>query len=295
MQSNLFYVAGMYSVEFQKRGLPHAHILLWLNGENKLTTTADIDRYMLHGPCGVGNRSSPCMKDGRCTKFFPKTFQNSTQIDEHGYPTYKRRDSGITVNKKGIQMDNRSVVPYTPQLIVRYQAHVNMEYCNKSNAIKYLFKYINKGPDRATLEISGQGPMLIDEIKRYYDCRYLSPCEAVWRTFQFDIHHRWPPVQRLTFHLPNRQTIFFKDHETIDDVLRRSKENETMFLAWMVANKKYPEARHLTYGEFPARFVYNKDRRRWQPRKMGTSIGRLHYVPPGTGELYYMRILLTCQ
>ncbi|KAK7267465.1 hypothetical protein RIF29_20139 [Crotalaria pallida] len=26
-------VAGMYTVEFQKRGLPHAHILLWLDGE----------------------------------------------------------------------------------------------------------------------------------------------------------------------------------------------------------------------------------------------------------------------
>ena len=33
----------MYTMEFQKRGLPHAQILLWLDGEKKLTTPTDID------------------------------------------------------------------------------------------------------------------------------------------------------------------------------------------------------------------------------------------------------------
>jgi len=35
--------------------------------------------------------------------------------------------------------------------------------------------------------------------------------------------------------------------------------------------------------------------RKWKPRKQGYNIGRLSYVPPGCGELYYMRILLTIQ
>jgi len=64
----------MYTVEFQKTGLPHAHILLWLDGEEKLRTPTDIDgvisaklpqadlypklskavaTYMIHGPCGA--------------------------------------------------------------------------------------------------------------------------------------------------------------------------------------------------------------------------------------------------
>lgn len=34
----------MYTIEFQKRGLPHAHILLWLHGESKLTSPHDIDK-----------------------------------------------------------------------------------------------------------------------------------------------------------------------------------------------------------------------------------------------------------
>jgi len=43
---------------------------------------------------------------------------------------------------------------YSPYLFMRYQTHVNIEYCNKSNSIKYLFKYSNKGPNRATIKIS---------------------------------------------------------------------------------------------------------------------------------------------
>jgi len=87
-----------------------------------------------------------------------------------------------------------------------YQAHVNTKYFNKFNSIKYLFKYVNKGPDRATMKITDKGNestemCVVNEIKRYYDCRYLYACEAVWRIYGFDIHHRWPAVQHLTFHL----------------------------------------------------------------------------------------------
>jgi len=105
---------------------------------------------------------------------------------------YKRHNTEIFVEKNGIQMDNRNVVPYSPHLFMRYHAHVNTKYCNKLNSIKYLFKYVNKGPDRATMKICNgttkDGEKTdVDEIN---DSRYLSPCEAVWRTFGFDIHHR---------------------------------------------------------------------------------------------------------
>jgi len=36
----------MYTIEFQKRGLPHAHILLSLNGESKLKNSTDIDKVI---------------------------------------------------------------------------------------------------------------------------------------------------------------------------------------------------------------------------------------------------------
>ena len=316
----LFFVTiGMYTVEFQKRGLPHAHILLWLDGKHKLNTSRDIDKvisaeiphlklypklhsvvatFMMHRTCGKANLNSPCMKVNRCSKYFPKKYKLSTTIDDDGYPTYKRRDTGVTVQKSGIKLDNGSVVPYNPFLLMRYQGHINVEYCNKSNAIKYLFKYVNKGPDRSNIEITnGKGVSHekepIDEIKRFYDCRYLSPSESAWRIFKFDIHQKFPAVIRLSIHLENQQPVTFRDDSSIENIVNYCEMIDTMFLAWFKANEIYEEGHGLTYAEFPSKFVYLPKKQLWQPRKQGFSIGRLTYVPVGVGELYYLRVLLT--
>ncbi|GBN36432.1 hypothetical protein AVEN_54027-1 [Araneus ventricosus] len=47
-------LAYIYVIEFQKRGLPHAHILLTLDSENKIRTKDDIDKFVsaeLPDPC----------------------------------------------------------------------------------------------------------------------------------------------------------------------------------------------------------------------------------------------------
>ncbi|XP_074267178.1 uncharacterized protein LOC141590483 [Silene latifolia] len=247
----------VYTIEFQKRGLPHAHIILFLNSGDKLLEVDDIDNiisaeipdpaenpelheavteYMMHGPCGKHFPRSPCMDRGQCTKHFPRQFNQRTTIDEDGYPVYRRRKNGITVVKKGEKLHNGFVVPYNPKLLLKYRAHINVEWCNQSRSIKYLFKYINKGYDRVTLQSShmrqnADDPEKIDEIKRFYDCRYISACEASWRIFAFDTHYRTPPVQRLSFHLPNEQSVVFNDDDPIDSVIQRPLIEKTMFLA----------------------------------------------------------------
>ena len=106
-------VAEVYTIEFQKRGLPHAHILLILNNDDKIRDVefldniicaeipdrnVDPDLYnvvttnMMHGPCGVTHPNSPCMKGGpKCTKKFPRNFCDETMAHEDGYPIYRRR------------------------------------------------------------------------------------------------------------------------------------------------------------------------------------------------------------
>ncbi|GJS74718.1 ATP-dependent DNA helicase PIF1-like protein, partial [Tanacetum coccineum] len=107
--------------------------------------------YMLHGPCGKDSRYAPCINDGKCSKHFPKSFLEETVLDEDGYPNYRRRDNKVTVVKGKFTYDNKHVVPHNRYLLLKYNAHINVEWCNRSNAIKYLFKYLNKGPDRATI------------------------------------------------------------------------------------------------------------------------------------------------
>ena len=55
-----------------------------------------------------------------------------------------------------VELDNQFLVPYNVDLIIYYQAHVNVEICNITRAVKYLFKYIGKGMDiaRAIFEAS---------------------------------------------------------------------------------------------------------------------------------------------
>lgn len=256
-----------------------------------------VQEFMLHGPCGAANPRSPCMIDGLCSKFYPKEFVAYTRLNEDGYPMYRRRDNGRFIEKGQNRFDNRHIVPYNPKLLLKYQSHINVEWCNQGRSIKYLFKYISKGNDRVTVGLyeqstNSESNREIDEIKCYYDCRYISPCEAMWRIFSFDINYKKPAVERLRFHLPNEHTIVFQDQDDLEFLLEKDSNKASMFTAWMEANKRYPEAKHLTYIEFPSKFVFKNKPPIWQPRQKGRSIGRLIYVPPNAGELFYLSILL---
>jgi len=61
------------------------------------------------------------------------------------------------------------------------------------------------------------------------------------------------------------------------------------------ANKIYTEGKDLTYSEFSIKFVWLAKEKEWKPMKKGYNIGRLIYIPPGSRDLYYLRILLTIQ
>ncbi len=49
----------------------------------------------------------------------------------------------------GFAFDNRWVVPYNPYLSLLFNCHINVEVCTFVTAVKYLYKYIYKGHDRA--------------------------------------------------------------------------------------------------------------------------------------------------
>jgi hypothetical protein len=87
------------------------------------------------------------------------------------------------------------VVPHNVYLSTKYDAHINVEVCNNIPPIKYLFKYVYKGHNCATIEISHQSDNATEgnvveanEIFKYLDCHYVSTLEIMWRIFKFDMH-----------------------------------------------------------------------------------------------------------
>lgn len=159
-------VGAVYVIEFQKRGLPHAHILVILDPRDKPASPEDYDKivcaeipdpethpllyetvrhHMVHRPCGNHNPTAPCMENKRCNINFPKDFRSETTVNEEtGYVMYRRRDDGRFIGPGAtsqITQDNRWVVPYNPFLLHKYNAHINVEICSSANSVKCI--YIN--------------------------------------------------------------------------------------------------------------------------------------------------------
>ncbi|CAN1786124.1 ATP-dependent DNA helicase PIF1 [Linum perenne] len=249
-----------------------------------------VTRFMVHGPCGEDRPNSPCMEFGQCKKKFPKTFCSETTYDDNGYVTYKRRDTGIVVDRSGVLLDNRFVVPYNRSLLVKYQAHMNIELCHKGRLIKYLFKYVTKGPDHSSVVANVQR---IDEVSQYLDCRSISCYEAVWHLFEFHIHERYPPVVRLAVHLDGEQTVAFQRNEPLPRIVSRRSAGCTTLTEWFKLNQRCVDARKYTYAEIPNHFVWDEKECDWHPRKKGFAVGRVVYIHPKREQVFYLRILLT--
>ena len=171
-------IAHVYTIEFQKRGLPHAHLLLFVRDIDKPRTPEIIDayvsaeipdpdaepelyakvkRHMIHGPCGRLNRNSPCMENGICKKSFPKHCCDETILNDDGYPSYKRRRR-FHAHVRGKTVSDEFVVPYSPVLLTKYNCHINVEVCTTVKSVKYIFKYIHKGFDCAAVEVRSGKP-----------------------------------------------------------------------------------------------------------------------------------------
>lgn len=251
-----YHAAVMHVIEFQKRGLPHAHILIVNEENSKPNSTEDIDlivcaeipdkkthpelyetvqKCMIHGPCGKLNPKAPCMVEGLCSKRYPKDFANETLANEDGYPVYRRRDNGLKIKtSSGIEIGNNWIIPYNRYLSQKFNCHINVEICSSVQAVKYLYKYIYKGPDKAQSLITNINQN-IDEIKEHIDSRYVSTIEACWHFFGFHMNQRSPPVIRLEIHLEDQENIIFGSSEIIQDIGVKNKK--TKLTAWFELNK----------------------------------------------------------
>ncbi|KAI3764815.1 hypothetical protein L2E82_14832 [Cichorium intybus] len=308
--------AYVYVIEFQKRGLPHAHFLLIMTPGHKMTNPDQYDKmvcakipysikypemhdlvknHMMHGPCGSLREKSPCIKGvpKKCRFRYPRQFNDKTSQGKDSYLLYRRRNNGIEVTKRKTNLDNRWVAPYNPKLLMMFNCHINVEVCSSIKSVKYLFKYVYKGHDKQVVQINKDGEnVVINEIRKFQDARYVSPPEAMWRIFSFPLSQIHPCVMALHIHLPNQQLVRFKEGDIMEDIVDWERDKKSMLTAFFQRNKEDADARQYLYKNFPKHFTWDAKTHRWNPRHRKSMIGRLVHDNPAEGERYYLCLLL---
>ena len=145
----------------------------------------------------------------------------------------------------------------------------------------------------------------VDEINMFHDMRSFGSAEGCWRTFDFAMSGRAPPVVRLPVHLEHRQRCTYEDGTEVATVDKG--EPDTELTAWFDYIKQHTDARQprqagstgevwsAKYPDFAEQYLFDDKQKVWQPRKRRHAfgyVGRVYHVPHSAGETYYLRMLL---
>ena len=144
------------SIEFQKHGLPHAHLLFHFEKPcldpndiddivsaempTNINNAALVRRFMMHNhPPADKLALKYCQKQDdngtrTCRFHYPQPLQQVTMVNSEGHVHYR-------CHKAGDEM----VVPHCLLLVKKFGCHINFEVANTSHLFQYLFKYIHKG------------------------------------------------------------------------------------------------------------------------------------------------------
>ena len=298
--------------EFQKRGLPHGHVLKIIDSCDRPRTPSDVDCYVsaelpdvtkepeyfnLVTQHMIHSCNHNCLnKEKCCSKNYPKPFLESTEWRGESLIKCRRRCNGRTFRKNNVTISNQNVVPHNKFLLLKYRCHINTLVCTtKIASIRYLFKYLTKGCDMATLRLSMENGL--NEVEEYINGRYISASEAIWNLFGFGITDVSPSVRRLPITLPKGCNQAYDQHgEPIND--SQINELEAFFILNTLRSQDTEDKFPLYYSDISKYYVFNVKSRQWNKRMrlsrtgLGYSLNRLDNVSINQGERFFLRILL---
>lgn len=186
-------------------------------------------------------------------------------------------------------------------LLKNFKSHINVEWCKSISSIKYILKYINKGPDHVSFKLANEKKNAIDEISNYQIGRFINSNEAAWKIFGFETHGRYPPIHHLDVHLENNERVYFTE-KTAADVVNNPKPTTLTAFFKLCANDDF--AKTILYGDVSKYYTFDKHGRDFHKRKQGklideqnnikesNNLSRIFTVNPKDRECYFLRILL---
>ena len=96
-------------------------------------------------------------------------------------------------------------------------------------AIKYLYKYTYKGPDRVEFGVKGDdnNAEIVNEIRNYQDARYVSSSEAAWHFYGFPLQGIYPNTIRLHVHAPGARPVIVRATDNPEDNIQRQEAQKS--------------------------------------------------------------------
>lgn len=195
-------VYSIMVIEFQKRGHPHAHLILRVapdlpfskidavvTGELARGTSAFEKRarelqlkHMQHPRNHLDGQYSRCNKNGSCVYGFEQPLRARTTVDDHGRVLYRRREE-----------EDRWTATTIPFLLVIWEGHLHVDVVFTTDVVLYVFKGTIKSvrPGKHMRFILG-GTFVRFSLRPYIHADLSSPYQS--GTVQVDISHFAKPI-----------------------------------------------------------------------------------------------------
>ncbi|KAJ8882094.1 hypothetical protein PR048_018582 [Dryococelus australis] len=202
------------TIEFLKRELRHAHIVIILDKGDKTAIPT----------CCIQNVDYLCLASGTIP----------------AYSIFRRCYVANLFFTIVALSSTEGLIIIHLQLLALRCAVIGMScrtvptYCSSLQATRYLNKYIQKGHESAVLQV---GDIVRDEVTSYRDSRYVSSPEACWRLLSFKMADKNIIAVRLALHLENRQSVFIQDND-VAGALERVREKNTHLTAFFHYNSQ---------------------------------------------------------
>ena len=214
----------MMCIEYQHRGLPHAHLVVRLSNmpleedqENTLRWIKkhihscaprphDCDyftperrdlvrKHMLHK---CSNAVNGCLKEGKCKRRYDTFVVNGgdPSFGKLHFPIYGRREE-----------EDLRIVPHHIQILEDWDGHVNVEFCGSHYTPIYLYKYVFKGAKKERLRLTNAEDIPDDdEISLHIRAQVISSMDSMWRVMGYSTYPATHPSV-IVVHAQTPETI----------------------------------------------------------------------------------------
>ena len=183
-----------WRLEFQARGAPHVHSLVWLKERVKLETLSKTLfasmpseetpklKNLVNGPmvhtCDV-NRCKRGIPTALCRYGFPKPASTMTHINEEGQLVLKRTQS------------DANIVEYSPNFLLKWGGHCHINVLRTKenprcspNAVYYIVKYNFKAEPSLRIQMKDES----SNFRTAFQGRVISAEEAITKIYSYDYY-----------------------------------------------------------------------------------------------------------